>query len=155
MDSIFYIYLFVLLPLMVGMMFVPMNGVYGIRCPWSMYSVNTWRIVHKYGGYMGAILFAAASPAIFTGLIGMHYNIFVLIVGLCAGSLIFSYFVYKSEKHGANYNSRTVGLLGGNLAMASVSIVLSLAVLLCLNYSLLRWNRFAVQRLQPTLTRKE
>ena len=53
MDSIFYIYLFVLLPLMVGMMFVPMNGVYGIRCPWSMYSENTWRIVHKYGGYMG------------------------------------------------------------------------------------------------------
>lgn len=134
MDSIFYIYLFVLLPLMVGMMFVPMNVVYGIRCPWSMYSENTWRIVHKYGGYMGAILFAAAFPAIFTGLIGMHYNIFVLIVGLCAGALIFSYFVYKSEKHGANYNSRTVGLLGGNLAMASVSIVLSLAVLLCLNY---------------------
>ncbi len=134
MDSIFYIYLFVLLPLMVGMMFVPMNGLYGIRCPWSMYSKNTWRIVHKYGGYMGAIVLAAASPAIFTGDIGLHYNIFVLIVGLCAGSLAFSYFVYKSEKDGVDYNTQTVGLLGGNSAMAIVSILLLLAVWLCLSY---------------------
>lgn len=82
---------------------------------------------------MGAIVLASASPAIFTGMIGVHYNIFVLIVGLCAGSIAFSYLVCKAEKNGTKYNGKAVGLLGGNLSMAAVSIVLLLAVLVCLS----------------------
>ena len=65
-----------------GMMFVPQNPYYGVRCKWSMYSDDVWQNVHIAAGYITSICLCSAIANTCTGDIGLDSFLIVLVITL-------------------------------------------------------------------------
>ena len=129
MTAIFVIYLIIIASLL-GMMWVPKNGFYGIRCPWSMYSKDVWENIHRTWGYAGALPSCAASTTLFTGDIGIDAMLVALVVPLLL-TLPYSYAVYKA-KLGVYKQNRALEFIVSDGAFTVFAIAFAAVAFICL-----------------------
>lgn len=115
-----------------GMMFVPQNPYYGVRCKWSMYSDDVWQNVHIAAGYITSICLCSAIANTCTGDIGLDSFLIVLVITLVV-SLGYSFFVYKAKIQ--SKSGRDSGLSVSGFAVDAILLCLAaVAVVLCLYF---------------------
>ncbi len=129
MTVIFSIYLIVI-ALILGMIWVPKNDFYGIRCPWSMYSKDVWVNIHRTWGYAEALPLCAASTALFTGDIGIDAMLVALVIPLLL-TLPYSYAVYKA-KLGIYKQNKALEFIVSDGAFTVFALIFSAVAFICL-----------------------
>lgn len=113
---------------MLSMIFIPKNGIIGLRCYWSMYSDDVWKNANVAAGYVLAVCCCSTASNVLFGGIGIHSFVFALIVASLL-SVAYSYAVYR-VKIGAGAGGKTV--LSNRFADILLFAVAVVSVLLCL-----------------------
>ncbi len=138
----FIVFSLLFIPLLAGMMFVPVNGFYGVRCSWTLKSPKVWDVVHKYAGYASVVSIASSLASTFSGDVGVDYCLLVLVFNACFTSLVFAYIAHKKitlEK------ASDTSIIVKALASKTFSCAVIVAAIFCINYCILEQAELMAQ----------
>ena len=94
-------------PVLLGILFIVLgnfmtqlrhNYFFGFRTPWTLASEYVWKKTHRFGGYVFVVIGLVPLSSIFIGSMGMYLFLGAMLIGM-ALILIYSYLVFKREKH--------------------------------------------------------
>jgi uncharacterized membrane protein len=100
----------IIVPVLMGILFIILgnfmtqirpNYFFGIRTPWTLASEYVWKKTHRFGGYVFVVIGLVPLLSFFIGPIGMYLFLGAMAIGI-ALILIYSYLVFKREKHNQN-----------------------------------------------------
>ncbi|MCQ6282757.1 SdpI family protein [Bacillus sp. EB600] len=95
------------LPVLLGILFIVLgnfmtqlrhNYFFGFRTPWTLASEYVWKKTHRFGGYVFVVIGLVPLSSIIIGPMGMYLFLGAMAIGI-ALILIYSYLVFKKEKH--------------------------------------------------------